>query len=111
MNKVIAFLKTWGAAIAGVLLALLGAGWMWQRKQAEIAKLKDQAAVDKALKDMEALRAVRERVVREEGATATQIETIDRSLSDNKRRIVEAHEGMEGLKDAEVDDAFSRLGY
>jgi hypothetical protein len=111
VNKVWAFLKRWGAALAGLLLALLGAGWMWKRKQAEIARLKDQAAVDRALKDMEGLRAVRERVAKEEGTTAAQITVIDESLAENRRKIVEAHEGMENLKDDEVEEAFHRLGF
>lgn len=111
MAKAWVWIKKWGAAIAGLLLVLLGAGWMWRRKQAEVAKLKDEAAVATALREMEALRAVRERLHAEEKPVAAEIAAIDQQLKDNKRKIVEAHEGMQNIPDADIDDAFSRLGY
>ena len=111
MSAVLAFLKKWGAAILSLLLALVGVGWVFKKKQEEIAHLKDQAAVDKALKNIEALHAVRVRVSAEEGETAGQIATIDQKLSENRRKIVEAHEGMENVPDDQVDETFSRLGY
>jgi len=105
------WLKKWGLALGGGLLALLGigAGWLYQRKR--LARVKDQAAVDKALGEMDALRMLRARVRSEEGAVSGQIEAIDRKLDENKRRIIGAHEGIEAVKDEDLDDTLARLGY
>lgn len=107
--------KKWGGllfgAIAAVLLAVLGAGWLWRRKKAEVGALKDALAVVEATKEIERLRALRGEVAARVGEKDQAVEEIDAQLADNKRKIVEAHEGGENLTSEEVSEAFARLGY
>jgi len=109
------FVKKWGgaifAALAAILLAVLGAGWLWRKKEAEAARLKDELAVAEATKEIARLTATREEVARQVGEKDEAIADVDRQLKENRRKIVEAHEGMEGLSDGEVEDALARLGY
>jgi uncharacterized protein HemX len=104
------WLKKWGAAIAGVLLVILGAGWLWRRQQARIGKLKDRLAVEEATKKIGELRVLREEVKDRVGEKDEAIADLDRQLLDNQRRIIEAYEGGEGLSDEEMLEEFRRLG-
>lgn len=109
MTKVWAWLKRWGAAVAGGLLFLLGAGWLWRRKASELGRVKDELAVERAKSAIARLEGVREEVKRQVGEKDEAIEQIDRQLLENKRAIVEAHEHGEGLSDEEVLEAFRRV--
>lgn len=111
MSSVWEWLKKWGAAIAGVLLAVLGAGWLWQRKSRELGRVKDRLAVERVKRDIARLQGMRKEISKRVGEKDEAIEGIDRQLAENRRAIVEAHEHGEGMSDEEVDEAFRRLGY
>ena len=106
-----AWVKRWGAAIAGVLLVALGAGWLWRRQQAALGRAKDTAAVAEARREMDALRATRAEVARQVGEQDAAIAAIDSRIAESKRRIVDLHEGGGDIPDDQLDDVFARLGY
>jgi hypothetical protein len=115
MKKAWEWTKKWGGllfgTIAAVLLLLLGGGWLWRKKKAEVGALKDELAVSEATKEIERLRALRKGVAERVGEKDQAIDEIDAELADNQRKIVEAHEGGEDLSAEEIAAEFARLGY
>lgn len=111
MKKAWEWLKKAGVWIVGVLLLLIGAGWLWQRQRSALGRVRDELAVERATKEVERLRAVRKEIHARVGEKDDAIEEVDRQLRVNTRQIVEAHENGEGLDDDEVADAFARLGF
>jgi hypothetical protein len=111
MAKVWEWIKKWGAALAGLLLLLLGAGWLWNRQQQRLGKLKDRLALVEAMKDIDTLRALRVEIEDRTEENTEAIETLDQKILESKRKIVEAHVGGEGLSDEEMLSEFERLGY
>jgi len=111
MAKVWAWLKKWGALLFGVLLVLVGAGWLWQRRSNELGRVKDELAVSKAKERIAFLKGQREEVARAVGEDDDAVKIIDDELARNRREVIEAHEFGQGMTDQEVADAFDRLGY
>lgn len=115
MQKAWAWLKKWGTAlfgaIAAVLLLVLGGGWLWRRREQALGAVRDELAVEKAKGEIARLRGVREEVAREVGEKDEAIVEVDRQLAENRRKIVEAHEGGQSLSDEEVDALFARMGF
>jgi hypothetical protein len=114
MAKVWEWLKKWGGilfgGIAAALLFVLGAGWLWRRREQMLGKVKDQLAVEKAKGEIARLQGMRDQIVDQVGATDESIVRIDEELLDNKRKLVEAHEHGEGLEGEELERAFAELG-
>lgn len=98
-------------AIVGVLLFVLGAGWIWRRQKKTLLRVKDQLAVSKATVELERLRAVREEVAREVGESDQAIVEIDAKIEENRRQLAEAHEKPEDMSDEELLEELRRLGY
>lgn len=111
LEKIWSWLKKFGLAIAAVLLAIIGFGWLWRRQQSQLGALRDRLAVERAQHEIRELSVVRERILASADAKKEQIESIDADIARNRRAIVEAHENGKGLSDEEVEDAFARLGY
>lgn len=111
MTAVWAWLRKWGALVVGVLLLVLGGGWLWRRREAALGRVRDELAVERAKREIERLRGQREEVARQVGEKDEAIAAIDSRLAENARKIVEAHEGGAGLTDEQVAEAFTRLGY
>lgn len=113
--KAIAWLKKWGGLVGGfivaILLGILTLGWYTRRKNAEVAQLTDKLAVEEATTEIEKLRAIRGEIVARVGEQDEAVEEIDRQLAENKRKMVEAHKGVEALSDEEIEDEFARLGF
>lgn len=109
------FLKKWGGLVFGglgaLLLALVGAGWLWRRKEAELAQVRDQLVVEEAQREIAVLQATRAGVAAQVGEQDAAVDELDVRLAVQRRRLVEAHDGMEGLSDDDVAAMFSRLGY
>lgn len=101
--------------LLGGIAALLGGGaFLWTRFAKQKKKLgatRDKLAVERAKTRIESLRATRAEVEKQTESKDGAISAIDREIKANKRALVEAHEGGEGLSDAEVDKAFRDLGY
>jgi len=114
MSKAWAWLKKWGGALFGglaaALLFVLGAGWLWRRQERTLGRVKDEMAVAKAKADIALLQGVREEIVRQVGEKDQATAEIDEKLLDNRRKIVEAHEGGEGLEGEDLERAFAELG-
>lgn len=112
--KVWAWLKKWGGVLFGgltaALLFVLGAGWLWSRRERMLGRVKDELAVEKAKADIALLRGVREEIVRQVGEKDQATVEIDERLLDNRRKIVEAHEGGEGLEGEDLERAYAELG-
>ncbi len=115
MSKAWAWLKRWGAWLAGglvaVLGALIGAGWLWRRHKAQLGAARDEAAIAEARREMDTLRARREILAERLGEQDESIAQLDTAITASKRRIVELHEGGADVANEDLDDAFRRLGY
>lgn len=115
MSRTWAWLKKWGGVLFGALtatlLVVLGAGWLWRRKVAELGRVQDELAVARAQREIAHLRGMREEIAHRVEEKDEVIEAIDRKLAENRRAIIEAHGYGQGLTDEEVEDAFARLGY
>lgn len=114
MKKAWWWLKKWGATLLGVIAAalvlVLGGGWLWRRRQAELGAVKDELAVEKAKREIARLRGLREEILRQVGENDAATVEIDEKLLENKRKIVEAHERGEGLEGEDLERAFAELG-
>lgn len=105
-----AWLKKWGALLAGVLLVALGAGWAWQRRGRLLGAARDAAAVAEALREVESLRATRAEVARQVGAKSEAVEALDAQIAAQRREIVRLHEGGEALVGDDLEHAAAELG-
>lgn len=105
------WMKKWGLAIAGGLLAVLGAGWLWRRQREKLGRVKDELAVARAKSKIDELRAVRREVESRLGETDKSIEVIDRQINEQRQVIVEAHENGANLSAEDVAEEMRRLGY
>lgn len=108
MTKAWSLVKKWGAAVLAALLFVAGAGWLWNRRKAR--RIADQLAVEKATKEIERLRGVREQLVERLGERDEAIAEIDAAIEENRADIIAAHEDFEEMTEDEVADVFRRLG-
>lgn len=111
MKKAWDWVKRWGAFLFAGLLVLMGAGWLWRRRTAELGRVQNELAVARAQKEIARLQGQRDEVALRVGEKDEKVEEIDKQLAANRRKIVEAHEHGQGLSDEEVEVAFARLGY
>ena len=105
------FIKKWGAALLGIVLLILGAGWLWSRYRNKLGMIRDELTVTKARAKIDELRAVRTEVERHSTHKDEEIAAIDQQIAEQKRAIVEAHEHGLGLKPEEIEDAYRSLGF
>jgi len=98
-------------AILGAIAALLAVAWGIHYARRRIGGLRDRVAVEEARREIAADTARRDALIEQADGREADVEEIDARLAANHRRIVEAHEGTEGMADSEVEDAFARLGY
>lgn len=108
-DKAWPWFKKGGMALVGLLAILLGLRWLFRTK-GRLGRVKDKLAIAEATKEIEKLQAVRDAVEERVGEKDEAIQSIDRQLVENKRRIIDAHEGGEELTDEEMLEEFDRLG-
>lgn len=111
MRAIWATIKRWGAAIAGALLVLMGAGWLWRRQKSKLGKALDETALAEARRKMDTLRATREEISRQVTETDDAIVALDQEIRRHKREILILHEGGTEVSDEELNDVFKTLGY
>jgi hypothetical protein len=112
LKKAWVWIREWSWALLLAVFALVGAGWAVRRKHIEAGAVRDALAVERAQRKIAELRGRRDQLLAELPRDHALVRAIDDELDENKREIVEAHEGLsEGLSDEEVADAFRRLGY
>jgi hypothetical protein len=97
-------------AVVGLLLFVLGAGWLWRRQKNRLGKVKDELAVAEAANEINRLRAVREEVVREVGEKDESIAALDLEIASNRQKIIEAHDVPENMSDEALLEELGRLG-
>lgn len=102
MKKALDWIKRWGAAIGGLAIVLIGAGWLWQRQRNALGKVKDRLAVAEATKEIAALRARRQAVADRLGEINPMVEELDAEIAAQRLLVLEAHEVDPGLSDEEV---------
>lgn len=105
-----AWLKKWGAWIAGALLVIVGAGWAWQRRGQLLGAARDAAVVAEAKRQMDATRATREEVARQVGEKDEAVQALDDRIARQRRLIVRLHEGGEALVGEDLEHAARELG-
>ena len=104
------WLRKWGALILGIIAVIFGAGWLYKTYKGRLGKVKDELAIAEATKEIGKLRATRIEVAARVGEKDEAMGVIDHKLKENKRIIIEAHEGGENLSDEEVLEEFAHLG-
>lgn len=113
MSGIVAWFKKWWKWLLsglGALFVILTAGIIVHQKR-RLGQVRDKLAVAEAAKEIERLRALRQEVAAQVGEKDEAIEEVDRQLAENRRRLVEAHEGGEGLTDEEIAAEFASLGF
>lgn len=110
-SKAWPWLKKWGWAVLAVLGALAGAGWLWSARQRLLGNARDAELVAAARQRITDLQTMRNDIEARVGATDHLIASIDEQILDNKRQLVELHEGGDKVKDEDLERAFRELGY
>ncbi len=105
----LAWLKKWGAWLLAGIGVLLGAGWLWRLRDEQLGRLKDKAIVNEARVEIAKLQGMRDQLTERLEDNDQAIQDIDRSLAENKRKLIEAYEYGQELSDEEVEAAFIRL--
>lgn len=93
------------AAIGAVLLGFLA----WGEYNRRVGRLKDSVKVERARVKVAALEAKRDEKVEQEVALAEKDEVLEKKIVEAKRKVVDAHERVEGRSDAEVVSRFNEL--
>lgn len=101
------WLRRWWWTLA-IVFGLVAAA---EGRRRRIGRVLDQARLDTARREREALEEARARLVRRVDSTDEAIAEVDKALEANARAIVESHANAQGLDAKEVRDAFARLGY
>tara|TARA_Y100000310_G_scaffold250210_1_gene256395 strand:+ start:182 stop:529 length:348 start_codon:yes stop_codon:yes gene_type:complete len=104
------WLKKWGGWILGALVAILTLGLVAKAYKGRLGKVKDELAIAEATKEIGKLQEVRAAIEERVGEKDEAIDIIDHKLAENRRRIIEAHEGGEDLTDDEVLEEYAHLG-
>lgn len=103
------WLKRFGVWIAGALLLVIGAGWLWRRQRDELGKVKDRLAVAEATKEIARLRGQREEIAKRVGETDEVIDKIDAKIATHRQAVLDAYEVDPTLTDEEVAERLRRV--
>lgn len=109
--RIWAWLKKWGALIVGVLLAVLTLGYVGRKVWRDRLVAEDKAKIEKAEREMAALRVRREEVEKLIGPQDAAVAKLDEQIEEQREVIRETMRTGAGMSDEEVAAEFARLGY
>ncbi len=107
-DKVCKWLKNYGGFLLGGIIAILGAGWLYQRKVT--LNVRDDLKVQEVKTKVAELQAVSHRLEEEDKKDEEEVRRIEVQREELKEEIEEAHT-VSGMSDDEVLAAFADLGY
>lgn len=101
--------RKWAWAFVLGLVAVLGAGLVWNASRRRTARLADELAVEKARRKVAALDARRAALDERDAAHAAEIEAIREERQAIAREVVGLDADVAAMTDEEVADAFRDL--
>lgn len=104
-----AWFKEWAWAISLGLVAILGAGIVWDSSRRRTAKIADELAVERAKNKVAALDARREALNEADAAHVEEITAIQTERAAVAREIVALDNDVSAMSDEEVERAFRDL--
>ncbi len=112
MSSVWSWLRRSSGLLFGVLLAVLGAGWLWKRERRKRLDAEAAAEVAKLQAKIASSVAVRERLIEDSLEHTEAIDQLDETIAENERAILGHHsEPLEGLNRDEIRERLHHLGY
>jgi uncharacterized protein HemX len=96
-------------AVGAALVAALGAGLVWHYHRGKIRSLEDQAAVEKAHRQVAALDARRQALAERTDQHADEIAAIREERVEVQRAIVKLDHDVTAMTDEQVEAEFRRL--
>jgi hypothetical protein len=104
------WLKRWSTLILGVLLMLVGVGWLWQRRKRLDAESRAKAA--RLNENISVAAAVRNRLLLEVDASEPQVRKLDEEIHSNERALLRLHdEDPTEMSVDEIRERLANLGY
>jgi len=111
MTKAWAWLKKWGAWLAGALLVVLTLGFIGKKLWRNKLQAEDKLKVAEAEKELEYLRGLRVEVEARVDEQDEAVADIDARIEEQRKTIREVMTTGAGMSDEEIEAEFARLGY
>ena len=105
--------KKWAGLVSGLLLMLLGAGWLWQREKQKRLDAEAEAQAERLKSQIGTAAAVRQHYIEAAGENEHEIRQLDEQIASNERALLRLHdEDPEEYNDVDsIRKRLSDLGY